>query len=283
MFTPFSLNIRGRLVEYTRPAVMGILNVTPDSFYSDSRAMTADEVAARAAALVGQGADMIDVGGYSSRPGADLVAEAEELRRIELGIEAVRRVSADIPVSVDTFRASVARRAVTSMGADIINDISGGTLDPAMLDVVVDTRAPYVMMHMRGTPADMQRHTDYTDVTADVLQWLARRLAEFSLAGAGDVIVDPGFGFSKTLEQNFEMLASLEAFGVLGRPVLVGVSRKSMIYRALGTTPAQSLAGTIAVNTMALERGASILRVHDVAAARDAVTMYTRLVDNQHN
>lgn len=252
---------------------MGILNITPDSFYDLSRAMTADEVEKRVVTLIDEGADIIDVGGYSSRPGADDVDEAEELRRLERGIEVVKRLAPSLPISVDTFRANVAREAVSNLGADIINDISGGELDEGMLGTVIDTCAPYIMMHMRGTPANMQQHTDYTDIATDVIRWLAERLAQFSLAGADDVIIDPGFGFSKTVEQNLEMLDRLNEFKVLGRPILIGVSRKSMIYRTLDCTPADSLYGTTALNTMAIERGASILRVHDVKAARDVVDL----------
>lgn len=281
MFTPFSLNIKGRLITRERPAVMGILNVTPDSFYSGSRAFDCESTDRQAARLIEEGADMIDVGGYSSRPGADEVSVDEELRRLEQGIEAVRRLNADIPISVDTFRADVALKAVTQLGADIINDISGGTLDDKMIEVVASTRAPYIMMHMRGTPADMQQHTDYDNVTCDVIQWLSRQLARFSLAGAGDIIIDPGFGFSKTTAQNFEMLGSLELFKSLGRPILVGISRKSMIYKSLDITPDESLNGTTVLNTLALSHGASILRVHDVAAARQAVTL-AGLTTNQY-
>ena len=272
-FKPFSLNIKGHRVSFTCPAVMGILNITPDSFYSGSRAMTGADIDRRVGQLLAEEPDMIDIGGYSSRPGADDVPPAEELRRLEAGIEAVRKLDGNIPLSVDTFRADVARTAVTSLGADIIDDISGGTLDDNMMQTVADTRAPYIMMHMRGTPADMQQHTDYNDVAADVTEWLSRRIAMFSLAGADDIIVDPGFGFSKTLGQNYELLANLGLLSSLGRPVLVGVSRKSMIFKALDTTPEQSLNGTTVINTLALERGASILRVHDVTPARQAVTL----------
>lgn len=275
-FIPFTLNIRGNLITYTGPVVMGILNITPDSFYSGSRTFTSAEIDRRVTQLLSEGADMIDIGGYSSRPGADDIEPAEELRRLECGIEAVRRQSADIPVSVDTFRADVARTAVTTLGADIINDISGGSLDPAMLDTVIETRAPYIMMHMRGTPADMQQHTDYNNVTADVIAWLSQRLATYTLAGAGDIIIDPGFGFSKTVDQNFALLRDLPMFESLGRPLLVGISRKSMIYRTLGGTPETSLNGTTILNTLALERGASILRVHDVAQAREAITLVNK-------
>ncbi len=272
-FKPFSLNIKGRLLEFTRPAVMGILNITPDSFYSGSRTMSPMETDRRIATLIDEGADIIDIGGYSSRPGADIVSRDEELRRLDTGIEAVRRRSALIPVSVYTFRADVARKAVSELGADIINDISGGILDDNMPEVVAETHAPYIMMHMRGTPADMQQHTDYNDVTAEVIGWLSRRLALFSQAGACDVIIDPGFGFSKTVSQNYEILSRLDLFHSLCRPLLVGVSRKSMIYRTLDNTPETSLNGTTVINTLALERGASILRVHDAAPAREAIEL----------
>jgi len=241
--------------------------------------MSADDIERRVARLIEDGADMIDIGGYSSRPGAGDVTPGEELRRLELGLETVRRHSRDIPVSVDTFRAEVARVAVTSLGADMINDISGGTLDESMIDVVVSTRVPYIMMHMRGTPVDMQQHVEYDDVTADVIGWLSRRLAIFSQAGAGDIIIDPGFGFSKTVAQNFELLSNLGFFLSLERPLLVGVSRKSMIYRTLGGTPDSSLNGTTVINTMALERGASILRVHDVVPAREAVELVMKTMN----
>lgn len=249
---------------------MGILNATPDSFYADSRALERDALRQRAEQLISEGADMIDVGAYSSRPGAADVSPAEEMRRLEAGLEAVRAVSADIPVSVDTFRAEVARKAVTAMGADIINDISGGNLDEGMLQAVLDTRAPYVLMHMRGTPATMQQLTDYNDVTADVIAELSAAVDRFSLAGANDIIIDPGFGFSKTLGQNYRMMRDLDAFGVFRRPLLVGISRKSMITRLLDIPVSEALNGTTALNVIALQRGASILRVHDVAAACEA-------------
>ncbi len=272
-FVPFSLNIRGQLHVFTHQAVMGILNVTPDSFYDDSRAFTPGQIARKAEMLIEQGADIIDVGGYSSRPGADDVDSEEEIRRLELGISAVRKLSSDIPISVDTFRADVAEKAVCQLGGDIINDISGGMLDPLMLPTVVATHAPYVMMHMRGTPATMQENTHYDDITAEILKWFSGRLADFSLAGAGDIIVDPGIGFGKSREGNFALLDNLECFKQLGRPILVGLSRKSMIYRTLDISPADSLNGTTVLNTLALERGASILRVHDVKEAKETIRL----------
>lgn len=274
----FSLNIRGRLIDYNRPAVMAIVNVTPDSFYEGSRNTTADSIAESVRRAVCEGADMIDLGGYSSRPGAEVVAPDEELRRLAAGLEAVRKIDTNIPVSVDTFRADVARRCVTDLGADIINDISGGDLDPEMFATVAELRVPYILMHMRGTPATMQSMTDYPDgVTAGVIAELAPKIERLSLLGVNDVIVDPGFGFAKTLEQNYALLRDLGAFGLFGRPLLVGVSRKSMATRLLGITAAEALNATTVINTLALERGASILRVHDVRAAREAVNITTAL------
>lgn len=270
-FKPFTLNIAGRIRKYDRPAVMGILNVTPDSFYADSRTPEADAIGRRVERMLTEGADMIDVGGYSSRPGADEVSASEETERVCRGIEAVRSLSADIPVSVDTFRADVAEAAVAA-GANIINDISGGTADVAMLATVARLKTPYVLMHMRGTPQTMQQLTDYTDVTADVIAELSAPLHRLQLMGVADVIIDPGFGFAKTTEQNYELMRNLPAIeSMLGRPVLVGISRKSMITRIAGCTPAEALPGTIALDTFAAMAGASILRVHDVGAARQAL------------
>ena len=277
--TPFSLNIRGRLVEYTRPVVMGILNVTPDSFYPGSRAVTADEVARRVAAMVDEGADIIDIGAYSSRPGADDVSAEEETARLRMGMAALREVAPDIPVSVDTFRADVARIAVGELGCDMVNDISGTNLDPRMVETVAALRCPYVLMHMRGTPANMQEFTDYEDVTADVLSELGDRLQWLALEGVADVIVDPGFGFSKTLDQNYELMHNLDKFRLFHRPILVGVSRKSMVTRLLDIPVDEALAATTALNVMALERGADILRVHDVRAARQAARIYMAVSD----
>lgn len=279
-FEPFSLNIHGRLLQIERPQIMGIINVTPDSFYSGSRTPSPIDIKHRVQQMIADGADMIDVGAYSSRPGADDVSPDEELHRLEIGMEAIRSVAPYIPVSIDTFRASVARRAIENLGADIINDISGGTIDPDMLDTVADLHVPYILMHMRGTPADMQQHTDYTCVTTDVVAELSRTLATLEALGVPDIIIDPGFGFSKTLEQNYRMLHDLRHFSdIFHRPVLVGISRKSMITRALGITPDEALNGTTVLNTIALLKGASILRVHDVRAAREALTL-THLTAN---
>lgn len=278
--TPFSLNIRGQLREYDTPVVMGIINVTPDSFFAASRvAENIHEIAHRTAVMIEQGAEMLDLGGYSSRPGADEVSPEEELHRIETGLKAIRSVSLDIPVSVDTFRASVAREAVQNLGADIVNDISGGDLDPDMFQTVADLRCPYILMHMRGNPVTMQSLTDYPEgVTADVLRVLAEKVQKLSDMGVADIILDPGFGFAKTLSQNYELLREMETLQVLERPVLAAVSRKSMITRLLSTKPEYALNGTTVINTLALDRGAAILRVHDVRPAVEAVKIYTGML-----
>lgn len=274
----FSLNLRGRIFDVDRPLVMGILNVTPDSFYPGSRTPVGavDDIRRRAAELLEQGADMVDVGGYSTRPGADVVSVEEELHRIEAGVRAVRELSSDIPVSIDTFRSEVAREGVLNMGADIINDVSGGLLDGMMFDTVASIGVPYILMHMRGTPDSMTRLTDYPQgVVAGVAAELSGKLRDLSLLGVSDVIVDPGFGFAKTAGQNFELMAGLpDLERLLDRPMLVGVSRKSMVYKSLGITPAEALPGTTALNVLALEGGASILRVHDVAEAVQAVKVW---------
>lgn len=264
--------------EFDYPVVMGILNVTPDSFYAGSHAFDHQAIEHRVQEIIAQGADIIDIGGYSSRPGADEVSEAEEMQRIERGLAIIRDFDKSIPVSVDTFRAAVARRAIEEWGADIVNDISGGMADPAMFDTVAGLRAPYILMHMRGTPKTMQSLTGYNDVTADVVAELSKPLHRLMLKGVADVIIDPGFGFAKTTGQNYELFNNLDKIAeLLERPLLVGISRKSMITRICGITPDEALPGTIALNTAAIMKGASIIRVHDVAAARQAVTVLSEL------
>ncbi len=268
---PFTLNIRGNLLRVERPMIMGIINVTPDSFWEGSRAADADSIAGRAAAMIADGADIIDLGACSTRPGAETCDAATEEARIAVGVEAVRSVSADIPLSVDTFRSSVARSAV-ERGADIVNDISGGDLDPEMMPTVASLHVPYIMMHMRGTPATMQSMCDYPEgVVTEVVADLSRKIERFRLAGVADIIADPGLGFAKTVGQNYELLRSTAEIGeLLGTPVLIGLSRKSMLTRPLGITAAEALEATTAANTLALVNGAAILRVHDVKAAVEA-------------
>lgn len=273
--TPFTLNIRGKLVSYDRPVVMGIVNVTPDSFFEGSRYLDDAAIAASVAKMIADGADMIDIGGYSSRPGAADVTPEQEAERLSRGVKIARAIAPDTPISVDTFRASIARQAITEWGADIINDISGGNLDPDMYDTVADLNAPYILMHMRGKPADMQEYAKYDDVTADVLSELGDRLQQLALRGVSDIIIDPGFGFSKTTDHNYRLMAQLATFRLLHRPILVGISRKSMLTKPLGITPDTALNATTAANVIALDRGADILRVHDVKEARQAVEIYS--------
>ena len=279
MFRSFSLNIKGELREYTRPQVMGIVNVTPDSFFEGSRTMSENDIARRIEKHIAAGADFIDMGAYSSRPGADDVSPEEETERLKTGMRILRAIDRSIPVSIDTFRADVARAAIEDFGADIVNDISGGDLDGKMFETVAELGVPYLLMHMRGTPSTMQSLTDYNDVTADVVADLSRKLRTLHLLGVADVIVDPGFGFSKTTEQNFEMMRNLEAFDALGCPILVGISRKSMITRTLGIPSDEALAGTVALDTIALMKGAAFLRVHDVLEAVQTVKLFELTTD----
>lgn len=273
-FKPYTLNLSGNLIEVDSPIVMGILNVTPDSFYSGSRCGDAEgKIRARVRQILAEGGRIIDIGGYSSRPMADDVTPEEEWRRLSLALKILREEAPEAIVSVDTFRAVVAERCVGEYGVDIVNDISAGELDADMIATVARLKVPYVMMHMRGNPHTMQGLTDYDDVTAEVLRFLGGKIKEAAYAGIADIIVDPGFGFSKTLEQNYRLLASLEVLQELGCPLLAGVSRKSMIYNLLGVSPEESLGGTIAVNTLALLKGASILRVHDVKEAVETVAI----------
>ena len=284
LFTPYTLNIRGRLFEIDRPQVMGIINVTPDSFYSGSRTFDTSGIALRTEALISDGADMIDIGAYSSRPGAADVTPDEELERLHRGIAAIRTVAPDIPLSVDTFRARVAETAIKEMGADIINDISGGDMDPAMAETAARLHSPYILMHMRGTPSTMQKLTDYDDIVGNITADLVAKVQFFRSQGVADIIIDPGFGFSKTTEQNYTLLAATRHLSqITGCPVLVGVSRKSMITRPLGITPDQALPATTAVHVMALLEGASILRVHDAREARQAITVTSMYLSNKQS
>lgn len=270
-FKPFTLSLRDRTLALDRPQIMGIVNVTPDSFYSASRTFDVDSLEKKVEQMVSEGVDIFDIGAYSTRPGADDVSPEEELRRLQRGMEVVKRMAPNIPVSIDTFRANVARACVEEMGADIVNDVSGGTLDADMAATMGQLDVPYILMHMRGTPATMQQFTDYPGgVVADVVADLKAKMEHFREQGCRQVILDPGFGFSKTLEQNYELMNGLAAFHELNAPLLVGISRKSMIFRLLGTSSAESLEGTTVLNTIAMLAGSHILRVHDVRAAVEA-------------
>lgn len=271
----YTMNLRGKLVELQRPWVMGILNVTPDSFYADSRTPMAEpeRIAQRVRQMLAEGADVIDVGAYSSRPGADDISPLEEMHRLEVALSTVREVAPEVYVSVDTFRSEVARQCVEHFGVDLVNDISGGVLDRAMPKVVARLGVPYIIMHMKGNPETMQTAPEYQDVVAEVLEFLARQQQRFFDAGGKDVILDPGFGFGKTLQHNYRLMDRLEDFHELHAPLLVGVSRKSMIYKLLETTPQEALNGTTVLHTIAMMKGAHFLRVHDVQAAVEARTL----------
>lgn len=268
----YTLNLRGKLVDLQRPWVMGILNVTPDSFYADSRTPMAEpkRIAERVEKMLREGVDVIDVGAYSSRPGAVDISPLEEMQRLEIALSVVRNVAPEMYVSVDTFRADVARQCVEHFGVDVINDISGGVLDKSMPKVVAKLGVPYIVMHMQGNPETMQQAPTYDDVVAEVLEFLARQQQRFFEAGGKDVIIDPGFGFGKTLLHNYRLMDRLEDFHELQAPILVGVSRKSMIYKLLETNAEESLNGSTVLHTLALMKGAHLLRVHDVKAAVEA-------------
>lgn len=275
-----TLNLRGRLLELREPQIMGILNVTPDSFYSDSRTPDEAHITDRVRQMMDEGADMIDIGGYSSRPGADDVTPEEEMDRLRRGLRIVRKLYPKVPVSVDTFRADVARVCIEEEGADIINDISGGMMDRQMFRTVARLGVPYILMHMQGTPDTMQVAPHYDNLRREVMLYFAERIDRLCQMGAKDIIVDPGFGFGKTLEHNYELMNYLEDFAVFNLPLLVGISRKSMIYKLTGGTPQTSLNGTTVLNTISLVKGAHILRVHDVKAAAEAKQIYMAMKQN---
>lgn len=277
MYRPdhLTLNLSGQLLSLERAVVMGIINVTPDSFYSTSRIAGEQELRTRIDTLLREGASIADLGAYSSRPGAEEVSAQEEMRRLAPALRILRDEYPALPVSVDTFRADVARWAVQEYGVAMINDISGGALDPQMYPTIAELQVPYILMHMRGTPQTMGEQTDYQDLILDLIDYFIQRVGQLTELGVHDIVLDPGFGFSKTLEQNYELLARMSDLGtVLPQPLLVGISRKSMIYRLLSQTPEEALNGTSILHAFALERGAKILRVHDVAPAVEAIRLY---------
>lgn len=267
-----TLNCKGRLLLLDEPVVMGIINVTPDSFYSGSRSASVAAAVEQADKMLAEGAAMLDIGGQSTRPGSEEIGVEEELKRVLPVIEAIGKKHTQAILSVDTFHAGVAEQAVAA-GASIINDISGGTMDTAMLSTVGSLHVPYICMHIKGTPATMQQQAIYNNVTKEVLEYFIERIALCREAGIHDVIVDPGFGFAKTREHNFTLLHNLNMFKMLGVPVLAGLSRKSTIYKTLGITAEEALNGTVVLNTIALLKGANILRVHDVKEAREAIKL----------
>lgn len=268
-----TLKIRGELVDLSVPKVMGILNITPDSFYEGSRLTSIEAVLDRVGVMEEEGASFIDIGGYSTRPGADYISVNEEIDRVQSVIEPLDKNFPNLIISIDTFRSQVARVAVES-GASIINDVSGGSLDEEMFDTVAALGVPYVLMHMRGNPQTMNQLTAYDHLVVDVIGELAHKVDGLRSKGVSDILIDPGFGFAKTVEQNFELLKNLSELNILGHPLLVGISRKATIYRTLRITAAEALNGTTVLNTLALQQGASILRVHDVKPAVEAVKLW---------
>ena len=275
------LNVNGRLLDLSTPQVMGILNVTPDSFYAGSRMQTEEDITLRAQQILDEGASIIDIGAYSSRPNAEHISAEEEMNRLRVGLEILNRNHPDAVVSVDTFRADVAEQCVKDYGVAIINDISAGEMDNRMFETVARLGVPYIMMHMQGTPQSMQKEAHYDNLLKDVFMYFARKSRQLRDLGAKDIVLDPGFGFSKTLAHNYELMAHLEEFIVFELPLLVGVSRKSMIYRLLGTTPQEALNGTTVLDTVALMKGADILRVHDVRQAVEGVKIVNKLTREQ--
>ena len=278
--TPYSINVNGKLIDLAEPQVMGILNVTPDSFYSGSRKQTEEDIRNRVKQIIDEGGQMIDIGAYSSRPGADDVSTQEEMARLRHGMKIVNEMAPGMPVSVDTFRADVAKMCVEELGVGIINDISGGELDKRMFETVAKLGVPYILMHMKGTPQTMQQAPHYDDLMKEIMLYFAEKIQKLRDLGQKDIILDPGYGFAKTIEHNYELLGHQEMLHVFELPLLVGISRKSMIYRLLGSSPEESLNGTSVLNTIALQKGASILRVHDVKECVEVVKIVKIMENN---
>lgn len=276
---PYTININGKLLDLSEPQVMGILNITPDSFYAESRKEDEEAIEKRTRQIVEEGASIIDIGAYSSRPGADDVSPAEEMERLRKGLSVVRRLYPEAVVSVDTFRADVAKMCVEEYGVGIINDIAGGEMDKNMFKTVAELGVPYIMMHMKGTPKDMQTAPHYDNMMQEIIGYFARKVQQLRDMGAKDIILDPGFGFGKTIDDNYELMAHLADLRIFELPILVGVSRKSMIYKLFGTTPQEALNGTSVLGTLALERGASILRVHDVRECAEVVEIVKKIMN----
>jgi len=275
-YTNKSLNIQGRLIDMSTPKVMGILNITPDSFYDGGKFKGKDSILAHIGKMLMEGATFIDVGGYSSRPGALDISEAEELQRVLPVIEIIIKKFPQAIISIDTFRSSVASKAIES-GASIINDISGGDLDPKMFETIALLKVPCILMHMKGTPQTMKNLTQYDNLVKEVVLYFQKKIQQLQKLGITDVIIDPGFGFAKTIEQNFEFLYHLDYLQILGKPILAGLSRKSMIWKTLNTNAEGALNGTTALNSIALLKGAAILRVHDVKEAVECVKLLEKL------
>lgn len=277
MKTPLFINVNGRLMDLSEPQVMGILNVTPDSFYAGSRAETEKDIIRRLHQITDEGASIIDIGAYSSRPNAEDVGIEEEMSRLRIGLELIKKHQPDAIISVDTFRADVAKMCVEEYGAAIVNDISAGLLDKEMFPTIARLGIPYIIMHMKGTPKDMQAAPHYDNLLKEIFYYFSEKVQKLRNLGVKDIIIDPGFGFGKTIEHNYELMNHLEEFRLFEVPLLVGVSRKSMIYKLLGVNPEEALNGTTTLNTIALLKGANILRVHDVKVAMETIKIVQKM------
>ena len=277
---PHTINVGGKLLSLSPAVVMGIINITPDSFYAKSKVNDEESLRQRVLQIINDGGKIIDVGAYSSRPGAKNVSQEEEMTRLRHSLKIIQEASCDLPISVDTFRSDVAKMCVEEYGVNIINDISAGQLDNNMFETVARLQVPYVIMHMRGNPQTMQENTQYQVLIADMFLYFSQKINRLQDLGVNDIIIDPGFGFSKTLDQNYKLLQRLEDFREFDLPILIGVSRKSMIYKYLGGEPEDALNGTSIINTIALLKGANILRVHDVKACADAIKIIEKMNDN---
>ena len=281
MKTPLYINVNGRLTDLSKPQVMGMLNVTPDSFYAGSRTETEQAIIQRLHQIVEEGASIIDVGAYSSRPNAQHISMDEEMKRLRIGLNLIQKHIPNAVVSVDTFRADVAKMCVEEYNVALINDIAAGSMDEQMFTTIARLGVPYIIMHMQGTPQDMQENPHYDNLLKEIFYHFSKKVQQLRDLGVKDIILDPGFGFGKTIEHNYQLMNHLEEFKLFELPLLVGISRKSMIYKLLGTTPEEALNGTTALNTIALMKGANILRVHDVKAAVEAVTIVEKMKANQ--
>lgn len=273
----FTINCHGKLLDLSIPKIMGIMNITPDSFYHKSRFIGSEDVKKRINQIIEEGGDIIDIGAYSSRPGAEHINEVVEWERLAPVLESIRDINSELIISVDTFRSGIAKKVVREFDVDIINDISAGSMDNEMFTTITELNVPYIIMHMQGTPQDMQKNPTYEHLMKEVFLFFAKKIEQLNNLGVSDVIIDPGFGFGKTLDNNYELLAKLNEFKIFELPILTGLSRKSMIYNLLETTPDEALNGTSILNTMALNSGSNILRVHDVKEAVEVKLLFNKI------
>ncbi len=272
-----TINCSGQLLDLSEPKIAGILNITPDSFYDGGKYTSEQSVSKRIKNLIDEGADIIDVGAFSSRPGAKLISVKEEKKRLQFALEIIRKLYPEIILSVDTYRSETAKFVVNNFNVAVINDISGGNFDEKMFETVANLQVPYIIMHMSGTPENMQKNPKYNDVVKDLLKFFSKKINQANKIGINDILIDPGFGFGKTIEHNYQILNKLELFQMTERPIFVGLSRKSMIYKLNNETPENALPGTLALNMIALQKGASILRVHDVKETKQVIAVYKKL------